>query len=266
MIRFLLKAEPPVRVGVEMLKPETLAGLSQSEIERLPVMVGNRREALGAWFRVEMGEAGTVEIEGSCRRLDFIGAGMRQGELRVTGDAGAYLGRAMSGGRLLVQGSAGFGAATALTGGEVRISGDAGDGLAGSLPGAVAGMAGGTVIVEGIAGTGVAQRLKRGLVVISRAAGPLCGAGMIAGTVIVGGRLGPLLGVGMRRGSILALGGAEGVGSTFADCGAHDLAWLRLLKRHLNASGLAGLADRIGSLRRFAGDLAVGGKGELLIP
>jgi hypothetical protein len=51
---------------------------------------------------------------------------------------------------------------------------------------------------------------------------------------------------------------------TFADDGAHELLWLRLLERHL---ATLGLADALPSrrARRFAGDLADLGKGELLV-
>lgn len=265
MIRLTLKAEPPLPIAADALLPERLAALSTSEIERLPLMLGNRRSELAEWFRVEGSAEDTLEIVGQCRRIDRIGAGMTRGRIGVEGDAGAYLGLGMTGGSIAVEGSAGFGAATALAGGVLRISRDAADGLAGALPGAVGGMTGGTVLVGGGAGAFVGQSLRRGLVVIRGAAGAGCGSAMIAGTIVVGGRLGADLGSAMRRGSILALGGIERIGPTFVDCGAHDLVWLRLLRRHLAALGEAGLAARIHALRRYAGDAAVAGRGELLV-
>jgi formylmethanofuran dehydrogenase subunit C len=266
VIRFTLRAEPPVRIAVDALLPERLASLSASEIERLPLMLGNRRAQVAEWFRVEGSPDETVEIVGPCRRIDRIGAGMTRGSIAVKGNAGAYLGLGMRGGSIAVAGSAGFGAATALSGGVVRISGDAADGLAGALPGAVGGMTGGTVLLGGSAGAFVGQRLRRGLVVIRDGAGAGCGSEMIAGTIIIGGRLGADLGTAMRRGSILALGGTARIGPTFVDCGVHDLVWLCLLRRHLEALGETLLAQRIQPLRRFAGDAAVAGRGELLVP
>ena len=266
MIRLTLKAEPPLRIAADMLVPELVATLSTSEIERLPLMLGNRRSQMAEWFRVEATADDSVEIVGPCRRIDRIGAGMTQGRISVRGDAGAYLGVGMKGGTIAVEGSAGFGAATAFAGGVLRVSGDAGDGLAGALPGAVGGMSGGIVILGGNAGAFVGQRLRRGLVVTGGGVGAACGSGMIAGTIVIGGRVGADLGIAMRRGSILALGGADRLGPTFVDCGVHDLVWLRLLRRHVAALGEPGLAERIQSLRRYAGDAAVAGRGELLVP
>jgi formylmethanofuran dehydrogenase subunit C len=266
VIRLTLKDELPHRITAEALIPERLAALSTSEIERLPLALGNRRTHVADWFRVEGVADGAVEIVGSCRRLDRIGADMSEGTIRVDGDAGAYLGVGMRGGSISVEGSVDFGAATALVGGILRISGDAAGGLAGALPGAVHGMNGGTIVLRGSAGAAVGQRLRRGLVMIGGAVGPCCGSEMIAGTIVIGGRLGVDAGVAMRRGSIVALDGAERVGSTFVDCGVHDLVWLRLLRRHIAMLGEARLAERIEAVRRFAGDVAVAGRGELLVP
>jgi formylmethanofuran dehydrogenase subunit C len=266
MTRLVLKAEPPLRLALDGLLPRRLAGLSLREIERLPLQLGNRRQAVGDWFRVEEGERETLFIAGDCRRLDRIGAGMSEGSIAVEGDVGAYLGVSMSGGAISVAGSAGHGAATDLNGGALRITGDAGDALAGALPGAASGMRGGLVIVRGSVGARAGQRLKRGLVVIGGQASTGCGAEMIAGTILLAGRLGRHAGAAMRRGSIIALGGAEEIGSTFVDCGVHDLLFLRLLASHLASLGLDALAARLAPLRRWAGDLAVGGKGELLLP
>ena len=77
---------------------------------------------------------------------------------------------------------------------------------------------------------------------------------MIAGTIVVGGGLGAYAGAAMRRGSISRWAAARRSGSGFVDCGVHELVFLRLLARHLDALGLDALARRIGPLRRFAGD------------
>ncbi len=265
MIRLTLKDEPPLRLAADALVPERLAGKSAAEIERLPLAVGRTQGAVGDWFRVAAEGDADIEIDGPCGRLDRIGAGMGAGSIRVHGDAGAYLGLGMRGGSIAVAGSAGFGAACDLRGGTLRIAGDAGDGLGGALPGASAGMREGVVIVAGKAGDAAGAALRRGLLIIAGDAGAGCGAEMIAGTILVGGALGAYAGAAMRRGSIIALGGAKRLGAGFVDCGLHDLVFLRLLARQLAALGLAELAQRIGPLRRFAGDAAVAGKGELLV-
>lgn len=265
MTRFVLKAEPPVRLALDGLIPERIGSLSLAEIERLPLAVGNRHERVGDWFRVERRDAGAIEIEGDGHRLDRIGAGMSAGSIVVRGSAGAYLGLSMRGGSVLVAGVAGYGAATDLRGGSLRVEGDAGDALGGSLPGAGSGMRGGLVVVTGSAGAQAGQRLRRGLIVVLGAAGDVCGAGMVAGTIVVGRHVGRRPGIAMRRGSIVALEGAGRLSPTFGDCGVHELPWLRVLARHLVELGLETVARRLGPLRRWAGDAAVGGRGELLL-
>jgi formylmethanofuran dehydrogenase subunit C len=266
MIHLTVKVEPPVRVKLGALLPERLAGLSIDEVERLPLAVGNRREAVGDWFRVVPGNGDALAIEGPCRRFDEIGAGMAKGAITVHGDVGAYLGRGMQGGEVRVAGSAGFGAATALRGGVIRIGGGAGDALGGSVPGADSGMRDGTVLVAGSAGAQAGERLRRGLIVIGGNAGEACGAGMIAGSIVVGGIVAAHPGTAMRRGSIIALGGAARISPSFVDCGVHDLLFLRLLGRHLASLGEWAIAQQLGPLRRWMGDAAFAGKGELLLP
>jgi formylmethanofuran dehydrogenase subunit C len=121
------------------------------------------------------------------------------------------------------------------------------------------------VIVAGKAGCGTGDRMRRGLVVVCGSAGPFCGARMLAGTIVVGGPLGAHPGVAMRRGSLVALGGAPPLPG-FADGGRHELAFFGLLARVLADRGVGLLADRVASLRRWSGDLATGGKGEILTP
>jgi formylmethanofuran dehydrogenase subunit C len=257
--------DPPLPLAADALVPERLAGRSVAEIEHLALAVGKTRAAIGDWFRVAATEDDAIEIDGPSGRLDRIGAGMSVGSIAIHGDAGAYLGIGMSGGSIAVAGSAGFGAATDLRGGTLRVAGNVGDGLGGPLPGASGGMRDGVVIVAGQAGEAAGAALRRGLVVIGGDVGDGCGAEMIAGTIMVGGAVGAHAGAAMRHGSIVALGGAMGIGVGFVDCGIHDLVWLRVLSRHLAALGASELARRLGPLRRFAGDAAVAGNGELLI-
>ncbi|HYB09128.1 MAG TPA: formylmethanofuran dehydrogenase subunit C [Alphaproteobacteria bacterium] len=266
MIRLTIKAELPVRVGVETLIPERLANLSLAEIERLPLHVGNRRERLGDWFRVESSTGDALVIAGAARRLDRIGAGMTQGKIIVDGDAGAYLGLGLAGGEIRVMGSVAFGAGTDMRDGKIHIASDAGDGVGGALPGATGGMRGGVVIVSGRAGARCGYRLRRGLVAVSGDTAEACGARMVAGTIVVGGSMGSSAGAAMRRGSIVGLGGFAHIGPTFGDCGAHELVVVRLLAQWLGELGLAALAGRLGPMRRFLGDHANGGRGELLTP
>src|SRR5262249_39315830 len=131
------------------------------------------------------------------------------------------------------------------------------------LPGEREGMRGGTVIVAGDAGTGVGDRMRLGLIAVLGSVGPFSGARMSAGTIVVGGDVGTGAGAVMRRGTILAPRGNLRTLPGFADSGAHDLAVQRLLARALTKHGLSGLAEMLHGLRRWQGDLAVNGKGEI---
>jgi len=268
MIRLALRARPAHRLSLDGIVPERLAALPAGEIERIELRDGNRPCALGDWFavRIEGAAEARLVIAGdgaALAMLDAVGGGMAGGEIAVEGDAGAYAGLAMSGGRLVVAGSAGHGAATAMQGGEMRIGGDAGDQLGGALPGEKSGMRGGTVAVAGAAGSGAGDRMRRGLILVRGAAGPFCGARMAAGTIVVGGRVGAHAGLAMRRGSLLALGGLSAVLPSFRDSGRPDLTFPRLLARLLTREGMPALVPER-PLRRWTGDHALGGRGEIL--
>jgi formylmethanofuran dehydrogenase subunit C len=266
MIRLVLAGPPPARLSLAGILPERLGGLGADALRELPVLCGNRRIALGACFAVSVvdGPADTLVIAGDSDRLDDVGAGMTGGEIRVEGSVGAALGAGMKGGRIVVAGSAEAGAGSAMRGGELRIGGDAGDQLGGALPGERAGMSGGLVVVGGNAGSGVGDRLRRGLVVVAGSVGPLCGARMAAGTIVVGGAVGAHPGVAMRRGTIVALGGGATAPASFAWSGRHELVFARLLERELARAGVIGALSRLGRLERWIGDLAAGGRGEIL--
>lgn len=265
MIRLTLRGRPPGRLSLDGVLPERVAGLTAADIAGRPLRHGNRLGSLGDWFDVGIapGADDRLVIAGDGERLDDIGAGMGQGEIVVEGNAGACAGLAMTGGRLLIAGSAGHGAATAMRGGELRIDGDAGDQLGGALPGEGFGMHDGIVIVAGAAGRGVGDRMRRGLIVVAGAAGAFCGARMSAGTIVVGGGLGDHPGVAMRRGSLFALGAVTRLPPSFADCGIHELAVQHILSRFLAKRGLHEMADKVVPLRRWFGDLAERGKGEI---
>ena len=152
-----------------------------------------------------------------------------------------------------------------MKGGAIEIFGDTGDRLGGPVAGEVAGMRGGMVLVHGRAGERAGDRLRRGTIVIEGGAGAYAGSRMIAGTLVVLGRAGPLPGYLMKRGTIVMGDTSEGLSPTFIDCGVHDLVALRLM-----ADFVGGHSARTGKLlrrplRRFAGDMATLGKGEIFI-
>jgi len=265
MIRLSLRARPPTRLSLRGFISERLAGLSAAEIARQPLRQGNRAGTLGDWFQIAI-SAGTEErlvIAGEGDRLDDVGAEMTRGEMVIEGDVGASAGLEMSGGSILIEGSAGLGAGTAMRGGELRIAGNAGDQVGTALPGEREGMRNGILIVEGDAGAGVGDRMRLGLIVVAGSVGPFCGARMSAGTIVVGRELGAAAGSAMRRGTVMAPSVNVQPLPGFVESGVHDLAMQRLLARVLAKHRLTELGDRLRGLRRWQGDLAIGGKGEI---
>jgi len=263
-----LRAPPPQRVDLSALTPDRLQGLDQTAIARLPLQCGNRAIAVGDLFTVAAGAPDDLRLVGDCARLDCIGAEMTRGAVTVEGNAGAYLGHALRGGRIHVQGNADVGAAREMRGGEIVIEGDAGDFLGGARPGEMKGMSGGFVLVRGNAGDRAGDRLRRGTIIVEGALGAYAASRMIAGTLIGLGRsIGPYPAFAMKRGSLILLSRPERALPSFADCGRHDLAFLRLLLRTLKGRSprLDALAARPPIVQRLAGDQSVGGKGEILL-
>jgi formylmethanofuran dehydrogenase subunit C len=263
-----LKGPPAQRVDLSPLTPDRLAGQDAASIGRIELCSGNRRVPVRELFDIAPGDGTEIVIRRACGRLDFIGEGLQQGTIGVEGDAGAYLGQGMRAGRITVTGGVGPWAAAAMQGGRIEIGGDAGDFLGGALPGAMRGMTGGTVVVHGRAGDRAGDRMRRGVIAIASDVGAYAGSRIIAGTMIVlGAEIGAYPGFGMKRGTLLLRGLPERLLPTFADSGVHELGFLRLLKQALSdadpfVAALDGLGLRV---RRFVGDAAVGGKGELLV-
>jgi formylmethanofuran dehydrogenase subunit C len=92
--------------------------------------------------------------------------------------------------------------------------------------------------------------------------GDFLAARMVAGTVALGGRCGAHAGWAMRRGSLVFAGEAPQPGATFVPVRAEAAVIWQLLARDLAEFGGAfvGLPRR--GFARWAGDLAVEGKGE----
>jgi formylmethanofuran dehydrogenase subunit C len=150
-----------------------------------------------------------------------------------------------------------------MAGGLIEIAGDAGERAAGVVVGENHGMRGGRLTIGGNAGAVLGERMRRGLVVVSGNASDYAGARMIAGTIVVKGRVGRFAGFLLRRGSLILSKEPKDLLPTFGDSGVLDFEYLRLLERQLHADGI-GIKMRARA-RRLMGDMAVLGKGEMLI-
>jgi formylmethanofuran dehydrogenase subunit C len=230
---------------------EILAGawstLEAGELAGRRVAVeGSGTVALGDLFDVTGKAGGRIRFIGDLSNAERLGAGLGEGEVVVEGQVGSDVGMAMSGG-------------------SIDVHGRAGDRAGGSAPEARRGMTGGELVVRGTAGSEAGTRMRRGLLVIGGDAGSHAGAGTIAGTIVVLGDAGASPGLWSKRGSIVALG-TVAVPSTYRYACTYRPPHLRLLLGRLRKR--FGLPVQDGHLsgpyRRYSGDLADLGKGEIL--
>jgi formylmethanofuran dehydrogenase subunit C len=258
-----LRTEPNQRLDLSPLTPAGLAGLKPKDIQA--IAIGTTREAVtvGDVFKLKGTDAARLRFMGTDERCDRIGHELTEGEIVVDGDAGAYLGATMRAGKIAVTGSTGPFAGASMRGGMIDIAGDAGERAGGVAVGETHGLRGGRLAIGGKAGAMLGERMRRGLIIGRGGAGDYAGARMIAGTILLKGRIGRWAGYGLRRGSLILDKEPKDLLPTFGDCGTLDFTWLRLLDQQLKATeGRFKVGYRA---RRLIGDMAVLGKGEMLI-
>lgn len=260
-----LRRQPDQRLDLSPLVPHLLAGKTVAEIERITLQTTRISVDVAEIFRVRMGDPERILIEGASEKFDRVGHSMTGGEMRIEGDVGTEAGRLMSGGRLTIGGNAGPWAASCMKGGIVEITGSAGDRLGGPLAGEMAGMRGGIVVVRSHAGERAGDRMRRGTIVIEGSCGAYAGSRMIAGTLVVTRQAGPLPGYLMKRGTIVLAEGCIELSPTFMDCGRHQLLAMKLCSEFISSYSKRAGARLKRPLQRFAGDMAVLGKGEIFV-
>ena len=264
-VTLTLRAAPERTVEADGIAPDRLAGLSEREIADLPVWHEGRAVALGELFAVRGERSARVRVEGDLGQVDAVGAGMAGGELVIVGNAGRYVGTRMMGGTITVRGHVGDGAGVEMAGGLIDIEGDAGDRVGAARLGAARGMTGGEIIVRGAAGREAGASMRRGLVVVGGDAGERAGHRMIAGSVIVLGSAGRGAGQWTKRGTVVAMGDLE-VPATFRYACTYQPPHVRLALTYLRTRRGVPVQERdiLGRYRRYSGDLAELGKGEIL--
>ncbi|CFX03714.1 Formylmethanofuran dehydrogenase subunit C [Candidatus Filomicrobium marinum] len=264
-LKLQLTISPTGRLNLSGITPAKLAGLSATEVSRLHIEAGPEKLSLGECFKVEGAGTDTLIIEGATPRCDFIGAENEDGTIIVEGDVGFYAGRQMRGGRLEIRGNAGAFLASSLADGLIIVNGSVGDNLGAPLRGERDGMSGGIVVVKGQIGNSAGARMRRGTIVASGKIGSAAGERMMGGTVWSASGFGTDAGVQMRRGTLIAPS-VDQMRPTFVDCGLHELGILNITNRYLREK-LGDLAPSpiTGSVRRFAGDMASIGRGEILL-
>jgi formylmethanofuran dehydrogenase subunit C len=221
-------------------------GLGAGDIARRPVSIAGRAVVpLGELCEVTGEPNGSVRFVGDWGRATRLGAGLTEGTVVVEGDVGDEVGLGMAGGSIEVRGNAGARAGAAAV--EARR-----------------GMTGGELVVHGSVGREAGALMRRGLLVAGDV-GDHAAVGMIAGTMIAFGTIGPTPGLWSKRGSVVALGEVP-VPSTYRYACTYQPVHLRLMLTRLKARYDMPVEERhlTGFYRRYSGDLAELGKGEIL--
>jgi formylmethanofuran dehydrogenase subunit C len=242
-----LKAALPERGDFGEVLAQPWAALSARELAERPVYFERQgRVRLGDLFNITGEPDGRIRFVGDLKSADRLAAGLSEGEVTVEGSVGQEAGMA-------------------LAGGSLDIKGDAGS-RAGAAPlGYKRGMTGGELIVRGSAGPEAGAAMRRGLLLIAKSAGERTGLGMIAGTVVIFGTAGRETGLWSKRGSVVALGRITPPGTYSYAC-TYEPIILRLMLTRLSARyGLSVQRKHLtGTYRRYSGDMAELGKGEIL--
>jgi formylmethanofuran dehydrogenase subunit C len=269
MLRWLGRTTLPVDAAG--LDPGALAGLSTAEVARRGVRVGNTAVNVGELFAVSEGADGpsddALTVEGDLTHVRNLGRGMTGGVLTVRGDAGPHLGAGMTGGVIEVHGRAGDWAGAEMRGGMLRVHGDAGHAPGAAYPGSRLGMRDGVILVDGSVGDDAGRRMRRGLIAVRGGAGDGFGSNLVAGTLVALGPVGRYPGAGMKRGTVALL--HESVPRllpSFVSSGRYRFPFLTVYLRQLAAWGfeVSGRVSQV-ALERYNGDVAEGGRGEILV-
>jgi formylmethanofuran dehydrogenase subunit C len=262
VLTLMLKEPPAVPLEAEVLSPDVLTGKPHADVRALPVFLGKRQLRVDDVFDVEGDGGDELELRGDLRRVKWIGKGMTRGRVIVHGSAGMHLGAHMKGGSIEVHGDASDWLGAEMTGGTIRVRGNAGAQVAAAYRGSITGMSGGSILIDGAAGIELGMRMRRGLIAVRGQVRDFAGLQMKGGTIVLMSGAELRTGAWMLRGTIISLKPVKLL-PTFAYCCDARPTFLRLYARHLADAGFALPAD--GLFRRYAGDAAVPGKGEVLV-
>ena len=262
MLSLILKEPPTVPLEAECLSPDVVAALKNDAIRALPVMHGKRQHRLEDFFAVEGDGSEEIEIRGDLTKVKWIGRAMSRGRIRIAGNVGMHLGAYMKNGTIEVSGNTSDWVGGEMTGGMIHIRGNAGGQLGSAYRGSTSGMSGGTILVEGSAGIELGMRMKRGLIAVRGPVRDFAGLQMKGGTIVLMSGAELRAGAWMQRGTIISLKPLH-VMPTFAYACTYTPSFLGIYSKHLNTLGFA-IPPR-GAYRRYIGDAAVPGKGELLV-
>ena len=259
-----------IPLEVEDIRLDLVREQSANQVLKTLVYHGNRQVPLGDFFDAS-GSAADDNLlvwEGDCSRIKQIGTHLKDGTVRVVGDAGMHLGAEMTGGSIIVEGNATDWVGAEMHGGRIHVRGNAGHMVGAVYRGGRRGMTGGSILIDGKAGNEIGHTMRRGLIAIGGRSGDAPGFNMIAGTILLFGEAGIRPGAGMRRGTICYFepGQAPAMLPTFRASGSIDPLFLKLYLKELREAGFPVPSDTSeASFARYCGDFLELGKGEILI-
>ncbi len=265
MTTLTLKESPTVPLEAETLAPDVIAPLRHDAIAALPVFLGKRQRRLDDFFTIEGDGSDELEVRGDLGRVKWIGRGMTRGKITIVGNAGMHLGAYMKGGTIEVRGNASDWVGAEMTGGLIHVHGDAGGQIGAAYRGSLSGMNGGIILVEGSAGIEIGMRMRRGIIAVKGPVRDFAGLQMKGGTLFLLGGAELRTGAWMIRGTIVCLKPIALL-PTFSYACTYDPVFLRLYGRRLEELGFSiPYQPDAGGYRRYSGDAAVPGKGEILV-
>ena len=263
-----------IPIEAPVISPDMFAGKTLQEIRNLPIHYGNEeipmKEYIHAQGKVaEKPEKQLIVIDGDARHIKQIGTKMSAGRIVVQGWAGMHLGAQMSGGDITVEGDALDWAGAEMKGGLIRILGNAGNLLGAAYRGSSDGMTGGCIVVTGCAGSEIASFMRRGKIIVMGDTGDFTGVHMNGGEIFIFGKPGKRLGAQARGngGFIVCFGGADEILPTYRYDTTYTPIFMRLyLKNLYEKLGVTTAQQFIDTpMKRYRGDLAVGGNAEILV-
>jgi formylmethanofuran dehydrogenase subunit C len=210
-----------------------------------------------------------IVVDSEVPDVKYVGAGLAAGQVLVEGCVGMHAGAQMKGGELIVTGDASDWAGAEMKGGLLRIHGNAGNQLGAAYRGSPEGMTGGCIVVGGNVGVEAGAFMRRGMMVIQGDVGPFLGVHMNGGEIFVFGKAARRLGAEAKGngGFIACFGEVEAILPTYIHDTTYRPDFMKLYLRQLRDQlGIEEAGEYLGtSFRRYRGDLAVGGSGEILV-
>lgn len=263
-----------IPIEAEVISPDVFAGKTLEEIRKLPIHYGNEKVPMKEYIHAqgkvaEKPKEQLIVIDGDARHIKQIGTRMSAGRIVVQGYAGMHLGAQMSGGDITVTGNVLDWAGAEMKGGLIRVLGDAGNLLGAAYRGSSEGMTGGCIVVTGYAGSEVASFMRRGMIVILGDIGDFTGVHMNGGEIFIFGKPGKRIGAQARGngGFIACFNGADELLPTYRHDTTYTPTFMRIYLRQLYEKlGVTSALDYIDKpMKRYRGDLAVGGNSEILV-